>query len=1593
VGGKTNTTTQQVQIPPEVLARYNSVNSQAQQAAAQPFQVYSTNPDAFVAPINSTEQAGILGTSAAANEAQPYFGAATSQLGAAQSATQPYFGAAESGITLAQNVGNGLAGVAQGAYTGAYTGAQPYNSAATGLALAGAQQVNPQNLNIGEYLSPYLSTVLGSESALLNQNNQQQQSGQLGNAISQGAFGGDRAGIAAANLEQQQNLANANIYSGILNTGFNTALGAAQQQQGVNLSAAQANRGALQTTAGELQGLGQQAYTQGMGLGSAEQGLGQQQFEQGLGTAQAQQGLGQAVYGTGAATSAALANLGSGAQNAALSGAQAQLSAGQVAQQTQQAGDTALYNQFLQQQSYPFQVDQFLANIAEGTGALSGTTTTTTQPGGFFSDERLKENIEPVGKTYDGQKIYRYNYRGDPRTRIGLIAQDVERRHPDAVGLAGGFRTVNYDKATDQAAQRGHFRLGGLAGAEPTEQRLALAGGGGLGGADIGDLLAAHEAMYGPYAQDGLYGGLAGSAPRGGTSYVPQATLPVGHLAVAGGLPSKPLTGLQQVNEIADLAGNLGKLANSKVGRSIGQAVGLGGGHSGLSDADGDDSTLNDISGDLASGYQRGGHVWRGGASARMGLASGGAPYDGRLAPEFRDRERWGQRPGIVYARQGLAAGGEATPYDDGGFGLAIPDDQPQGLSLALPGTPPPKPKSGLGELANIASDVAKIAPYVVTMARGGTAGSAGAEVPDDPAADDERASLTALARRIVSSNDNTGADAAQQPLGIGPGVSDAPTPATTTQGSGLGAAQMPVAAQAASGLPSDLNAIMASISKIEGTGKNPKSTAHGPFQIVDPTFVQLFREMFPDRAAEMSKSQILAVRNTPEGDQISGEMGPYYAQQNMGYLAAAGIEPNAPNVYLAHFLGPSGAIRLLSADPSAPAASVTSPLAVKENLRILGPGKTVGDVVNWAANQLASASRAAFRAGGAVRRGFDVGGAPVDTSADDDAPEPGASDLAAAAAAPDPAPTSAAAPSSTAAPASTSAPATASGDRHKGFLGSLTDPKVFIPILTGLAAMGTAPTQHFGVALAAGLGAGAQSYQQQRQYQLQQAQLGQKGQEIGYYGQATQAQLLEARARMLEAGTQGFNLAMQAFQNRFTQVPQLGPDGLPMWRDMLGGRMISSTDRARQQQAFYENALRRFGVGQIGPIGAIGDFGGPDAQASRLPGDNPGSGAAGGDNLHGPVLGPAVAGAGGVESGPGGNPAGGLGVGGGPGPSLLRPGPRNAPPQRLVVPDNWPVAKKVAAGAYRNPPLQLPPVDKSQIDPSDDPDQLEARGYALWNAGEQDAGKTLLDRATQIRDGQIPAEGATGQPYYGYAQQHQALEAQNAVVQGQAAQKNTMRTEALQFTNEYSQTKQALNALAKIYTTQDPERQAPAIADFIGTAASIPGVRSLIPDNWRDVLAGTDEGAKEAMVLSIERAVDSNLLKAPAKALSVTAKAVPGPGLSADARFDLHAQMMALLQQRKDFYAAWERGQDNIDKTDQFATDWVNAHPITAYESAYADRLPFFAGMSKAAMARLNGGPPRSVKSMDEARQLRSGVPVKIPPGYAGAGQIVLAP
>ena len=62
------------------------------------------------------------------------------------------------------------------------------------------------------------------------------------------------------------------------------------------------------------------------------------------------------------------------------------------------------------------------------------------------SDVRLKEDIEQVGVSPDGHKIYEFNYKGDSTRYRGAMAQDVVKIDPMAVGIRDGYLTVNYGK-------------------------------------------------------------------------------------------------------------------------------------------------------------------------------------------------------------------------------------------------------------------------------------------------------------------------------------------------------------------------------------------------------------------------------------------------------------------------------------------------------------------------------------------------------------------------------------------------------------------------------------------------------------------------------------------------------------------------------------------------------------------------------------------------------------------------------------------------------------------------------------------------------------------------------------------------------------------------------------------------------------------------------------------------------------------------------------------------------------------------------------------------------------------------------------------
>lgn len=72
------------------------------------------------------------------------------------------------------------------------------------------------------------------------------------------------------------------------------------------------------------------------------------------------------------------------------------------------------------------------------------------------SDKRVKKDIKPVGRLM-GQNLYEYRYKGardDGRKHVGVMAQEVEKKRPDAVVERRGVKHVNYGKLFEMGRER-----------------------------------------------------------------------------------------------------------------------------------------------------------------------------------------------------------------------------------------------------------------------------------------------------------------------------------------------------------------------------------------------------------------------------------------------------------------------------------------------------------------------------------------------------------------------------------------------------------------------------------------------------------------------------------------------------------------------------------------------------------------------------------------------------------------------------------------------------------------------------------------------------------------------------------------------------------------------------------------------------------------------------------------------------------------------------------------------------------------------------------------------------------------------------------
>lgn len=294
-------------------------------------------------------------------------------------------------------------------YAGAWAGINPYQAAAAanqqGLS-AGLTPAYNQALSIGAtgidpnriaaFQSPYTDQVVRATQDDFDQSNSLARARDQSWAVKQGAsaLGGTQLAANRRLGDFSRERAQAPVIAGLRNQGFQTAAGLAGQSAGLQLS----GLGAAGTLSGAQSGLNQGLYQMGSGLQQLYQYGNLLPYQLATQGAQTYAGMapasGQHTSGTSSGTSTSSPSIGS-------------IGAGLI-----------------------------------GAGLSA------------WSDARIKDNIKVIGETYDGQPIYKYNFKGSPKTEIGLMAQDVEQRDPDAVSESNGIKMVDYDRATEGAERK-----------------------------------------------------------------------------------------------------------------------------------------------------------------------------------------------------------------------------------------------------------------------------------------------------------------------------------------------------------------------------------------------------------------------------------------------------------------------------------------------------------------------------------------------------------------------------------------------------------------------------------------------------------------------------------------------------------------------------------------------------------------------------------------------------------------------------------------------------------------------------------------------------------------------------------------------------------------------------------------------------------------------------------------------------------------------------------------------------------------------------------------------------------------------------------
>jgi len=120
------------------------------------------------------------------------------------------------------------------------------------------------------------------------------------------------------------------------------------------------------------------------------------------------------------------------------------------------------------------------------------------------------------------------------------------------------------------------------------------------------------------------------------------------------------------------------------------------------------------------------------------------------------------------------------------------------------------------------------------------------------------------------------------------------------------------------------ISAVVEQIIAAESSGdpnlKDTHSSATGPGQFLNDTWLDLIRQCRPDLTKGRSESETLELRRDAK---LARELTMRFVERNAAILKHRGLPVTAGTIYLAHFAGPAGAVAILSASENADAALV----------------------------------------------------------------------------------------------------------------------------------------------------------------------------------------------------------------------------------------------------------------------------------------------------------------------------------------------------------------------------------------------------------------------------------------------------------------------------------------------------------------------------------------------------------------------------------------------------------------------------------------------------------------------------------------------